>query len=348
MKRLPRLRRIREGLWVDGKLKHYFAETNSEGDLFVPNETASRLLSTDIDKKVTSVSNLAAWIAGTANRVSVADDGDGSVTLSTPQDTHTGASPEFVTVKMSAATALRLFASDADKKLVSVADLTAWIAGTANRVSVANDGDGTITLSFASPTRLGSAAQIALGNYTEAEADGTLHHVGDATVWKDIMFPMAPPKTTGAGNPSLVTWNGSMRGFSFAVNDAHDFDPQEIEHDAKIGSTATWHIHFVSRDNETERTVKYELEYAIEPESGAIPAPTTVSAEFTIAASTTANTPQRGNITTFVIPGIAKLAYARITRIASSGAEPTTDPVVSGLHFHYELDTIGSREILTK
>jgi hypothetical protein len=187
-----------------------------------------------------------------------------------------------------------------------------------------------------------------LGNYTEAEADGTLHHVGDATVWKDIMFPMAPPKTTGAGNPSLVTWNGSMRGFSFAVNDAHDFDPQEIEHDAKIGSTATWHIHFVSRDNETERTVKYELEYAIEPESGAIPAPTTVSAEFTIAASTTVNTPQRGNITTFVIPGIAKLAYARITRIASSGAEPTTDPVVSGLHFHYELDTIGSREILTK
>jgi hypothetical protein len=180
------------------------------------------------------------------------------------------------------------------------------------------------------------------------EKDGTLVFKNDATVWKDIMFPMAPPKTTGAGNPSLVIWNGNMRGFSFAVNDAHDFDPQEIEHDAKIGSTATWHIHFVSRDNETERTVKYELEYAIEPESGAIPAPTTVSAEFTIAASTTANTPQRGNITTFVIPGIAKLAYARITRIASSGTEPTTDPVVSGLHFHYELDTIGSREIITK
>lgn len=186
-----------------------------------------------------------------------------------------------------------------------------------------------------------------LGNFY-VEKDGTLLFKNDGTVWKDIMFPMAPPKTTGAGNPTLVTWNGNMRGYAFALNDAHDFDPQEIEHDAKISSTATWHIHFVSRDNETVRTVKYQLEYAIEPASGAIPAPTTISAEFTIAASTAANTPQRGNIGTFTIPGIAKLSYVRLTRIASSGTEPTTDPVVSGVHFHYELDTVGSREILTK
>lgn len=185
-------------------------------------------------------------------------------------------------------------------------------------------------------------------SYTEIEADGTLRFRGGARVWKDIMFPQAPPKTTGAGNPTLVTWNGNLRGYSYAVSDVHDFDPQETEHDAYVGSTGYWHLHIVTLDNETERTVKYQLEYAIEPASGAIPAPTTISAELTIPASTAVNTPWAFELGSFTIPAIAKLAYARLTRIASSGTEPTSDPIVSGLHFHYEIDTMGSREKLTK
>lgn len=56
--------------------------------------TASRLTSTDSDKKLVST-NLYSWIAGTANRVIITDDGDGTVTLSAPQDLHTGATPTF-------------------------------------------------------------------------------------------------------------------------------------------------------------------------------------------------------------------------------------------------------------
>jgi hypothetical protein len=186
-------------------------------------------------------------------------------------------------------------------------------------------------------------------NYSNFENDGTLNFIGNATVWKDIMFPMAPPKTVGAGNPTLTTYNGNMRGFSFSVNDAHDFDPQEMTHDAKVGSTATWHIHWLSQVNDgTDRTVKWELEYAIEPASGALPTPTTINGEFTIPAGTAANTVQRNDLGTFVIPAIARLAYARLKRIASSGTEPSVDPILSALHFHYEIDTVGSREILTK
>lgn len=58
--------------------------------------TATRLTQTDSDKKLSYVSNLASWIAGTTNRVTVTDDTDGTVTLNLPQDIHTGASPEFV------------------------------------------------------------------------------------------------------------------------------------------------------------------------------------------------------------------------------------------------------------
>jgi hypothetical protein len=50
-----------------------------------PNLTASRLLATDASETLESVANLASWIAGTANQITVANDGDGSVTLSAPE-----------------------------------------------------------------------------------------------------------------------------------------------------------------------------------------------------------------------------------------------------------------------
>jgi hypothetical protein len=63
--------------------------------------TASRLMYTDSDKKLSSVASLSAWIAGTSNQVVVADDSDGTITLSTPQDIHTGASPTFADLTLS-------------------------------------------------------------------------------------------------------------------------------------------------------------------------------------------------------------------------------------------------------
>ncbi len=67
-------------------------------------------------------------------------------------------------------TASRLVASDASKGLASVADLSAWVAGTANRVTVTNDGDGTITLSGPQDLATTSAPQFArLGVGTTAD-----------------------------------------------------------------------------------------------------------------------------------------------------------------------------------
>lgn len=57
--------------------------------------TASRLIATDSGKVFESVADLTAWIAGTTNQIIVTSDGDGTITLSTPQDIHTDATPEF-------------------------------------------------------------------------------------------------------------------------------------------------------------------------------------------------------------------------------------------------------------
>jgi len=56
---------------------------------------ASRLVATDSGTVFESVSDLTAWIAGTSNQIIVTTDGDGTLTLSTPQDIHTDAIPEF-------------------------------------------------------------------------------------------------------------------------------------------------------------------------------------------------------------------------------------------------------------
>jgi len=63
-------------------------------DLTVTALTATRLVASDASDKLVSTS-LASWMTGTANRVTVADDGDGTVTLSAPQDIHTTATPTF-------------------------------------------------------------------------------------------------------------------------------------------------------------------------------------------------------------------------------------------------------------
>lgn len=65
--------------------------------------TANRLMATDASKAPVSVTDLTAWIAGTANQITVTDDGDGSVTLSAPQNLHTSATPQFASLGLGSA-----------------------------------------------------------------------------------------------------------------------------------------------------------------------------------------------------------------------------------------------------
>ena len=85
-------------------------------------------------------------LLGTTNQITVTDNLNTTYTLSTPQDIHTGATPTFVSALLSGLTASRLVATDGTKTLESIADLTAWIAGTDGNLTVTDDGDGTVTL----------------------------------------------------------------------------------------------------------------------------------------------------------------------------------------------------------
>lgn len=70
-------------------------ESPSFPDVTVTSLTALRLMASDAAKALVSVPNLASWIAGIANQIVVTNDGDGSVTLSAPQDLAVASSPTF-------------------------------------------------------------------------------------------------------------------------------------------------------------------------------------------------------------------------------------------------------------
>lgn len=170
------------------------------------------------------------------------------------------------------------------------------------------------------------------------------------TVWKDVFFPMGTPKATGAGNPSLVNWIGNLSNFSFSINDVHNFDPQEFPHDGKQGvATGSIHIHWVSRTSvAATRGVKWEVEYSQTNVDGVFPSPTTISVDVIIPANTAANTHFLTPIGTMTTGNIGSHMVMRLKRIASADTAPAADPVVLGVHYHYEVDTVGSRQISTK
>lgn len=189
------------------------------------------------------------------------------------------------------------------------------------------------------------------GNYTQVESDGTLRFVGNATTWKDVLFPQTPPKTSGAGNPSLGTLLSPLRGYSYAVNDAHDFDPQEYPHDGKVGTQIEWHIHWISMTNvAATRGVKWQLEWSYANPLGTMYSVATTKVDVTVPANTPANTAFYSEFGWYtpINCGPATMFFVRLTRIASDGTAPANDPFVAGVHFHYEVDTIGSRSEHTK
>ena len=80
----------------------------------MPVLTATRLLASNASKAIVS-SDLVSWVTGTANQITVTDDSDGTITLSTPQNIHAGASPTFAGLTLSSIAAE---GSDVDKFLV--------------------------------------------------------------------------------------------------------------------------------------------------------------------------------------------------------------------------------------
>jgi len=108
-----------------------YVKTNGAGDMLIKAATGGELtLDVSSAYEITVDGNLTVEAASFVN-----------------QDLTTDAMPTFTKAKLTTLAASRLMASNADNETVS-ADLASWIAGTANQLSVADDADGSVTLSL--------------------------------------------------------------------------------------------------------------------------------------------------------------------------------------------------------
>ena len=156
---------------------------------------ANRMIYLNSESDVTSISDLTNWIAGTENQITVTDDGDGTVTLSTdlggiyqPLDAGltslaglTYASDSFIKVTATDTYAIRTIAetkTDLSLNLVENTALSTW-AGTSNIVTVGTLTAGAIGAGF---TEIGTAYTAA--KCTDATADNT---AGNETSHADVL-----------------------------------------------------------------------------------------------------------------------------------------------------------------
>lgn len=187
-------------------------------------------------------------------------------------------------------------------------------------------------------------------SYTEFEDDGTIVFKGNATVWNDINFkvsnlrPGATSPTWGAVFPS-----GSHYGYLFANGRVESLHGAErLLHGYKEGTDITLHIEWLPSTNGAG-SVRWGMEYVWLNPGDTFSTSTTIYKNV----STPATAWKTVETDFATISGTGKkIGSIFIVRFFRDGTHisdtylDTAYPPQFGIH--YEIDTIGSRELATK
>ena len=204
---------------------------------------------------------------------------------------------------------------------------------------------------------------VTAGNYTHMEADGTVVFVGDATVWDDMRVVPGSFDRPGVSDPAIVAYDVNGGGVStylweFGKNDIASFTIQ-LPHSYKIGTDIYAHLHWTPGPNgaaESGNTVGWKVDYSWANYGSAFP--TMATADLSDACDGTDHKHQKTD--DILIDGhtvakeISSMLICNIKR-TDTGTDDTWSGTLSGalpmlleIDFHYQIDTVGSRQILTK
>ncbi len=188
-------------------------------------------------------------------------------------------------------------------------------------------------------------------NYSEFESDGTLEFNGNATVWKDINAGAitfgGPPGLT----PDIVNFvdevgaNTGIATFGLAVGQGFS-GSFELQHDYKEDSDVSFHIHWQGIAASTGK-VKFQLTYTVAQEEATLDAVTIIPIEVDY------DTQYKVLRTTFALISGTNFNFEdqflfTLERVAASADEYGGDALIMTVGIHYEIDTVGSRQITTK
>lgn len=297
--------------------------TITSTSIVISSLTASRLVASDASKNIIST-DLYSWVTGTTNQIIVTDDTDGTITLSIPQDIHTGASPTFTGLDLTGIT-------DTNIPYMSA-------SGFANS-PIYFDGIG---------VGIGGTT-----DYTTIEADGTVVFNGAATVWKDINLGAAQVLSPSSAYPDIDEFkdeNGDDVGVeTLAFNTGEGISGAfEMQHDYKEGSNFQFHVHWqgIAAPTGTDK-VQWQLEYTVAQNGTTLNAPTTIVIE------TDFDTQYEFTRSDFPVIngagiGIGDQFLFKLSRIAATIDEYGGDALMATCGIHYEVDMVGSRTLESK
>lgn len=198
-------------------------------------------------------------------------------------------------------------------------------------------------------------------DYSEFESDGTLRFVGNSTVWDDIRVTPAGFDRAGIADPALVSYQPSGSGtatflYEWQKNDIAYFTIQ-LPHSYKLGSSLWAHVHWTAGANgvaESGNTVGWKIDYSWANINETFGAMTTIDLSD---ACDGVNHKHQMTPNVEIIGTNKRVSSMLICNIkrTDTGTDDTWSGTASGslpllleIDFHYEIDTIGSRERASK
>lgn len=208
------------------------------------------------------------------------------------------------------------------------------------------------TAEFLSSLRVGGES-----SYAEFEDDGTLEFMGDATVWDDLRVSLERGKVAGANTPTWAKFQDNGAGsagvyaYQFADGDEIWFSVQ-MPHGWKVASTIYPHLHWSpSSDVDPADNVGIGLEYCwvdIYEDFGN----TTIITRDVSTGVNNNNAHLIHNFSTTGISGtghtLSSVLHCRFFRQAAGADNYAAAIWGHEIDFHYEIDTVGSRQALSK
>lgn len=224
-----------------------------------------------------------------------------------------------------------------------------------------NDTDYSLALK-ADDAKLNRYLRLSGGRITgDVELEGNLELIEDGTVWDDLRVTPAGFDRAGVADPSLVEYTPSGSGiatylYEWQKNDIAYFTIQ-LPHSYKLGSSLYAHVHWTAGARgtaESGNTVGWKIDYTWASINGVFGAMATV--DLSDACDGVDHKHQMTPNVEIVgtDKGISSMLICNIKR-TDTGTDDTWAGTASGslpllleIDFHYEIDTLGSREVASK
>lgn len=196
-----------------------------------------------------------------------------------------------------------------------------------------------------------------VGNNLDVELGdtGAIELTGDATVWDDLRAPAYALKGGGVKDPGFAQIKdngaGSTGVFTFVFDAAAEeelFFAFQMPHSYKEGTDVTFHVHFAPTDGGAG-TVRWGLEYTWVNQEAVMANTVLAYKDEAVAANDDKHI--RSDFVALDGTGktISSMLMCRVFRDAAHANDTYgADAALLEVDIHYQRDTMGSRQIITK